>query len=143
MANRRRGEIAAVVAGEPVTLCLTLGALAELESAFGVGDLVALAERFSSGRLSARDLLCIFAAGLRGGGHPVTDDAVAAMRIDGGLTALAALVADLLDVTFGVAADGAAGAGGDAPSAGTRAGSEDAASPPAVPGAASPSLGTR
>ena len=44
---------------------LTLGALAELEAAFGAADLVALTERFGSGRLTARDLTRIIGAGLR------------------------------------------------------------------------------
>ena len=48
MANRHRGEIAAVFDGRRFTLCLTLGALAELEHAFQAGDLVGLAERFGS-----------------------------------------------------------------------------------------------
>jgi hypothetical protein len=39
MANRHRGEIEAVLDGRPRTLCLTLGALAELEAAFGAQDL--------------------------------------------------------------------------------------------------------
>ncbi|MFD1333765.1 gene transfer agent family protein, partial [Methylopila musalis] len=66
--NRRRGEVEAVFDGRPHRLVLTLGALAELEDAFGVADLVALAERFERGRLSARDAARILAAGLRGGG---------------------------------------------------------------------------
>ena len=49
----RRGEVALVLGGKRYTLCLTLGALAELEDAFGVADLAALAERFAGGRLSA------------------------------------------------------------------------------------------
>ena len=61
MPNRYRGEIEAELGGARRTLVLTLGALAELESAFGAGDLVALAERFGSGRLSARDLVRIMA----------------------------------------------------------------------------------
>ncbi len=141
MANRRRGEIAAVVDGEPVVLCLTLGALAELETAFGAPDLVALAERFSSGRLSASDLLRIFAAGLRGGGRAIGDGEVARLRVDGGLVGLAGLVADLLEVTFGVV--------DDPPAAGAEHGCGDddvsasSVRPPIVPGAASPSPGTR
>ncbi|MGN6118018.1 MAG: GTA-gp10 family protein, partial [Nitrobacter sp.] len=43
MPNRHRGEIAAEFGGRQRTLVLTLGALAELESAFGADDLVALA----------------------------------------------------------------------------------------------------
>ena len=47
MANIHRGEIAAVIDGEEKTLCLTLGALAELEARLGSGDLVGLGERFA------------------------------------------------------------------------------------------------
>ena len=43
--------------GEPHVLCLTLGALAELEAALDTGSLVALVERFETGAFSARDLL--------------------------------------------------------------------------------------
>ena len=56
MPNPRRGEVALHLAGRCYTLCLTLGALAELEARFGVEDLVALAGRFEGGRLSARDI---------------------------------------------------------------------------------------
>ena len=69
MANRHRGEISATLDGRERTLCLTLGALAELEAAFGADDLVALASRFESGRLSARDIVRIIGCGLRGAGE--------------------------------------------------------------------------
>ena len=101
MANRYRGEIEASIDGASCRLCLTLGALAELESAFGSGDLVALAQRFASGRLSSRDVLVLLACGLRGGGRAVTDDEVAAMTFDGGLSGAVAIAADLIAVTFG------------------------------------------
>lgn len=100
-ANRRRGEIAAVIDGREHRLCLTLGALAELEAAFAVDDLGALAERFSSGRLSALDIIRIVGAGLRGGGLKIEDDAVGAMQAEGGATGFAAIVAELLTATFG------------------------------------------
>lgn len=103
MANIHRGEIEAEVGGRRRTLVLTLGALAELESAFGANDLAALAERFGSGRLSARDLVRIVAAGLRGAGEAVSDDEVAAMTIDGGASGYVKLAADLLAATFGEA----------------------------------------
>jgi hypothetical protein len=102
MANARRGEIDAVIDGRPRILCLTLGALAELETAFGATDLVSLGDRFSAGRMSARDLIRIVAAGLRGAGEAVTDDEVAAMRADGGAVGFADIAARLLTVTFGV-----------------------------------------
>jgi hypothetical protein len=128
MANRRRGEVEAIVDGRPVVLCLTLGALCELEAAYAVDDLAALADRFAAGRLSARDVARIFACGLTGGGTPTREADVLAMRIDGGLLGAASVVADLLAVTFGTAA-------GDG---------EGPPSPRAVPGADEPpSPGTR
>lgn len=101
MVNRRRGEVAATIAGEPYRLCLTLGSLAELESAFGVEDLSALARRFSSGRLAADDLVRLLGAGLRGGGLGISDEEVRAMPIAGALLEIAAAIAELLTATFG------------------------------------------
>ena len=63
-ANRRRGEIAAELDGKAYRLCLTLGALAELEAAYAADDLGALVERFSRGRLSALDMIRVIGAGL-------------------------------------------------------------------------------
>jgi hypothetical protein len=101
MPNRHRGEIEAVLDGAPHTLCLTLGALAELEDAFQVGDMLALAERFAAGRVSARDAIRIIGAGLRGGGHSVDDAAVGDMRVEGGVAGSIDVVARLLQATFG------------------------------------------
>lgn len=99
-ANRRRGEIEAVIDGERRVLCLTLGALAELETAFAVDDLSALAGRFAEGRLKAADLIRILGAGLRGGGNLYTDEEVAEATADGGLAGLAATAGELLHATF-------------------------------------------
>ncbi|MBD8893494.1 gene transfer agent family protein [Roseibium litorale] len=101
MPNRLRGEIAACLDGRQWTLVLTLGALAELEAAFALDSLTALAERFSSGRVSARDLIRVIGAGLRGAGNSVSDDQVAAMTTAGGALGFAAIATDLLQVTFG------------------------------------------
>ena len=101
MANSQRGEIAAVIDGEERVLCLTLGALAELEARLGAGDLNGLAERFAGGRIGARDLVAILGAGLRGGGNAVTDDDLARMTIEGGLKGAAETAAKLLRATFG------------------------------------------
>ena len=101
MANRHRGEVGALIDGRERTLCLTLGALAELEAAFAADDLVALAARFETGKLSARDMARIIGCGLRGGGETVSDDEVLAMKIDGGVAGFARLAAELLKVTFG------------------------------------------
>lgn len=103
--NRRRGEIEAVFDGRPHRLCLTLGALAELEDAFAADDLGALVERFTSGRLAARDMIRIIGAGLRGAGATIDDQGVAALRIDGGAAGYASVVSRLLTETFGGASD--------------------------------------
>ena len=51
MGNARRGDVDAVFDGKNYTLRLTLGALAELETAFGADDLVGLVGRFEGGLL--------------------------------------------------------------------------------------------
>jgi Phage tail tube protein, GTA-gp10 len=101
MANRHRGEVAAKLNGRDWILCLTLGALAELETAFEADNLSELIARFSTGRLSARDMLRILCAGLRGGGHVVSEEDVADMRAEGGAAGFASVVAALLTATFG------------------------------------------
>lgn len=101
MANRHRGEIEAEIGGMRRRLVLTLGALAELEDAFGADDLVALTERFGAGRMKARDLTRIIGAGLRGAGESVSDDEVAAMAIDGGAQGYVRVAAALIAATFG------------------------------------------
>jgi hypothetical protein len=101
MANRHRGEISAELDGRERTLVLTLGALAELEAAFGVDDLVALAARFEGGKLSACDIASIIGCGLRGAGEAVSDDDVAVMRADGGAAGFAKIAAELIRATFG------------------------------------------
>jgi hypothetical protein len=101
MANRMRGEIEAELGGRRLVLCLTLGALAELESAYGDSDLVALAERFERGRIGARDAIRVIGAGLRGAGNAVSDEDVAAMAVEGGAVGYARIVSELLRATFG------------------------------------------
>src|SRR5215212_3250398 len=103
MPNPRRGEVALHLGGQRFVLCLTLGALAELEDAFGVADLAALAERFGSGRLSSRDLLHVLAVALRGGGQPLSDADVADLPLHEGIEPVAAAIAALLVATFGSA----------------------------------------
>lgn len=101
MINRHRGEISAVLNGKEWVLCLTLGALAELEAAYETEDLSALIARFSTGKLGARDMLLIVTAGLRGGGHDINKSDVAVMRTDDGAVGFARIVTELLVATFG------------------------------------------
>ena len=104
MPNKYRGEIEVELGGVRRTLVLTLGALAELEDAFAASDLVALTERFGTGRLKARDLACIIGAGLRGAGEKVSDEEVAQLSVDGGAQGYVRIAAALIAATFGDAA---------------------------------------
>ncbi len=104
MANVHRGEIEAVIGGQSLVLCLTLGALAELENSLGARDLVSLGERFSSGRVSATHLIAILGAGLRGAGNDISNEELARLPIEGGLPGAAAIAGRLLQATFGEAA---------------------------------------
>lgn len=99
-ANARRGEVAAELGGQTHILVLTLGALAELESAFACENLNELTERFATGRLSAGDIIKVLGAGLRGGGLIIDNDDVADLSCEGGVPALAKIVGDLLLATF-------------------------------------------
>src|SRR5215213_9403903 len=101
MPNLHRGEIEAEIGGVRRRLVLTLGALAELEAAFGAEDLIALAERFGSGRLKARDLIRIIGAGLRGAGAMVSDDEVAGMEVADAAAGYVRIAAALIAATFG------------------------------------------
>jgi hypothetical protein len=103
MPNRHRGEIEAEPGGERRTLVLTLGALAELESAFGAEDLVALAERSEKGRMRASDAIKIIGAGLRGAGAEISDEEAARLATPAGAIGYARIVSELLIATFGTA----------------------------------------
>lgn len=101
-ANRYRGEIIARLDGRKWQLCLTLGALAELETCLGEPDLGGLTTRFSSGKMSANDIIAIILAGLRGGGHDVQIEEVQQMRADNAMSGFIQIVTDLLEATFGL-----------------------------------------
>jgi hypothetical protein len=100
MVNRHRGEIEAELGGEMRTLVLTLGALAEIEHAYGGEDLIAIAERFEKGRIKASDAIKVIGAGLRGAGETISDADVAKLSIVGGAAGYLRIVADLLKATF-------------------------------------------
>jgi Phage tail tube protein, GTA-gp10 len=100
MANRHRGEIEAELGGQSYTLVLTLGALAEIEHAYGGEDMVAIAERFEGGRIKATDAIKVIGAGLRGGGLTFSDDEVSKLSVAGGAAGYLRIVAELLKATF-------------------------------------------
>ena len=78
--NGVRGEVSVVLAGEARRLCLTLGALAEIETGLLVSGLAGLAERMRA--LSAGDLLVVLAALLRGGGERELAEGLAHAAVD-------------------------------------------------------------
>lgn len=100
MVNTRRGEISAELDGKPWTLCLTLGALASLEDDLDAGNLNELTSKFSSGDLSASDILKTIKAGLLGGGYTLTLEEVSNMRVEGGVSAYVEIAVRLLEATF-------------------------------------------
>lgn len=75
-----RGEVHFALGGKPYRLCLTLGALAEIEAGLGADSLEALDEKLA--RLTGRGLVTILAALLRGGGHAIEEATLAAQPID-------------------------------------------------------------
>ena len=65
--NAARGETTLIVGGRARRVCLTLGALAEIEGALGCRTMAELEARMRA--LSAADLTVVIAALLRGGGE--------------------------------------------------------------------------
>lgn len=101
MANPHAGEVALQIDGAPHTLRLTLGALAEMEAGLGEGGLMALVARFEAGEVSARDVLALIVAGLRGGGWQGTASDLMQAEIEGGLRGAAEVAGLLLARAFG------------------------------------------
>ena len=99
MTNKRRGEIVFAIEGEPHHLCLTLGALAEIESGLALSSLMDLEARLKAPTVA--DLAVVLAALLRGGGHDMTDETLLARQVD--LAAAAKAIA----AAFGAAGLGA------------------------------------
>lgn len=88
MANAERGEVALEAGGRRVTLCLTLGALAEIEAGLGADGLEALGARLK--RMTASDLALVLCALAKGGGEAVDP---ASLRIAPGAAARAVALA--------------------------------------------------
>lgn len=78
--NRARGEVLLEIDGAPRRLCVTLGALADLEAAFDVASFTELGARLSM--LNAVDLITVIAALTKGGGAEMSTVAIAAANID-------------------------------------------------------------
>lgn len=100
MGNPYAGEVTLTVNGTAQVCKLTLGALAELETNM-IGDtLFGLIERFDTQGFSARDVLSVLAAGLRGGGWTGTTGDLLTAEIEGGPIAAGQAAARLLALAF-------------------------------------------
>lgn len=100
MANPHAGEVALVIDGQPHSLKLTLGALAELEAQMGEDTIVDLVRRFEGGACSSRDVMALIVAGLRGGGWRGTAADLLSAEIVGGPVGAAQAAAELLARAF-------------------------------------------
>ncbi|KPP80685.1 MAG: gene transfer agent protein of unknown function DUF3356 [Oceanicaulis sp. HLUCCA04] len=69
MVNRQRGEVILEVRGEHHVLCLTLGALAEIETLTGAGDMTEIGPKLAG--LDANGMLALLSILLRAGGNTV------------------------------------------------------------------------
>lgn len=78
--NRARGEVLLNISGRDRRLCVTLGALAELEAAFDAANLEELAGRLA--HLGPSDLLTVLAALTAGGGEPMNTAELASAAIE-------------------------------------------------------------
>jgi Phage tail tube protein, GTA-gp10 len=101
MANRHRGDVPFSFNGKTISLRLTLGSLAELEDAFGSEGLQALSQRLQNGRLSARDICHVLAAGFHGAGDTINALDLGQQIPASALEHAAVAATHLLDVTFG------------------------------------------
>lgn len=98
--NPYRGEVSLTINEVPMVMRLTLGALAELEENLTEDSLISLVQRFEKKAFSARDLMVLLVAGLRGGGHDITAADLARADIAGGPMAATRAAAELLARSF-------------------------------------------
>lgn len=100
MANPWTGDVPIFLNEDRFVMRLTLGALAELEVGLEADSLVAMVERFESGRFSTRDVLAVIVAGLRGGGWTGDIRDLLTAEIEGGPVEAARLAGQLLARAF-------------------------------------------
>ena len=99
MTNPWRGEVAIEVDGTVHDLRLTLGALADLETALEASSIVELVQRFEAGTPSSRDVLAVLQAGVSGARITPPPD-LAHGEIAGGPMRAAQVAASLLVRAF-------------------------------------------
>lgn len=94
--NSKRGEVAFEIDGKTYKLCLTLGALAALETAFATENIEQLGAKLKA--ISAKDLLVVLAILLEAGGNHFALEDLSKARIDAKSAALA--IAQTFEAAF-------------------------------------------
>jgi len=102
MVNRHRGEMTVEMNGQTETLCLTLGALAELEDRYGGKNILILLDTFATAGLGASDVLNVLHAGLMGAGSKISLPDLKGAKFEGGFAGAARTAATLLKLSFGL-----------------------------------------
>lgn len=103
MVNRHRGEMTVEINGQKETLCLTLGALAELEDRYKGKNILTLIDEFATSGLGATDVFNILQVGLIGAGSTMPAEGLNVARFEGGFAGAARTAAALLKISFGLA----------------------------------------
>lgn len=98
--NPFAGEVLLQLDGQEHRCKLTLGALAELETALQADTLMALIARFEREAFSAADIVQVIHAGLRGGGWRGRAEDLLVADIGGGPVQAARVAAQLLHLAF-------------------------------------------
>ena len=99
-ANPLAGEVSLTLNGVAHLCKLTLGALAALEAALPDHSLSALVARLEGGQISARDIMAVLVAGLRGGGWQGREPDLTACDIAGGFEAAGVAAGRLIALAF-------------------------------------------
>ncbi len=99
--NPKRGEVGAIINGKAYKLCLTLSALAYLESLYDGKNILQITASFAQNGLTAQDIQNILQAGLFGRDGP----ALTHFEVRGGFDRAGKLATLLLERAFVNAAD--------------------------------------
>ena len=82
MPNKKRGEVEFKNGDETYTMCMNLGAMAEIEDGLELDSITELSSKFAGGNVKARHLIILLGALIRGGGHDITDQEVGNFDLD-------------------------------------------------------------
>ncbi len=96
IANKYKGETLVSINGREYILRLTLGGLAQIETAFAIADFAQFGERFSN--FKAADLIILLAILLEGGQNPLSIEEI--KQADINLAAAAGAIAACFRANF-------------------------------------------